>query len=153
MTEKTGFTLLEIMIVLVIVGIMSTVLVLNIGASTYTTFMSDAKKIAATLSIISDEAVYTNSVISCKIDTNGFNCRSYKNEQWSALNINKLVSWSWPKNFTVQQVLINGVPIKENETIKFFANGDQQPTSIQVSNGKYTTWVDGDMNGIFQVNN
>ena len=141
------------MIVITIVAIMSAVVVLNIGAPTYSTFMANAKKIAATLNVLSDEAVYTNSVVACDVDPQWFDCQSYKNGNWKPLNLLDLVSWTWPNNYTVVQVYINGLPIKQGEQIKFFANGDQQPTSLQVTDGRYTTWIDGDINGIFQVNN
>lgn len=132
---------------------MSSVVVLNVGAPTYATFIANAKKIAATLSILSDEAVYTNSVIVCSVDSNGFKCRGYKNGQWSNLDLAKIVSWTWPKNFAVEQLYVNDVQLKDGENIRFFANGDQQPTSLQVTDGKYRTWIDGDINGVFQVNN
>lgn len=151
--KQKGFTLLEILIVLAIIAIMSAVVVLNVSAPTYSAFMANARKIAATLSILNDEAVYTNSVLVCKVEDDGLSCQGYKNGNWSDINISTLVSWGWPKNFSIEQVYVNSVLLKQGETIKFFATGDQQPTSLQITDGRYTTWIDGDINGNFQVNN
>lgn len=151
--KKTGFTLLEILIVLAIVGIMSAVVVLNVNSPSYSSFMAESRKLAATLSILADEAVYTNSVVVCEPEQAGIYCQTYKNGEWKDLNIRKLVSWAWPKNFTIKQVYINGMPIKDGERIKFFANGDQPPVSLQVTNGKYNAWIDGNIYGDFEVSN
>jgi len=148
-----GFTLLEILVVLFIVSIMSAVVVLNVNAPSYANFIANARKIAATLSILSDEALYTNSVILCEVSSNGLQCRRYKNEQWTEINIAQLVSWTWPDGVTVENVYVNGVGLKDDRNIRFFASGDQQPISLQVTNGKYHTWIDGDISGVFQVNN
>lgn len=145
--------MLEILVVLLIVSIMSAVVVLNVNAPSYANFIANARKIAAMLSIISDEAVYTNSVVVCDVSTNGLECRRYKNEQWTNIDLPRLVSWRWPEDITVEQVYVNGVVLKEERNIRFFASGDQQPVSLHVTNGKYSTWIDGDISGLFQVNN
>jgi prepilin-type N-terminal cleavage/methylation domain-containing protein len=127
-SQHQGFTLIEIMIVLVIIAIMSGVVVLNVGSTNYSGFMAEGLKIASTLEIIADEAVYTNSVIVC--DVRG-----------------------WPKDMQIKTTYVNGRPLKDNEKIRFYPNGDVMPMSFQISNGIYTAWVDGNMNGIFVVNN
>lgn len=153
MSRKKGFTLLEILIVLAIVGIMSAVVVLNVSSPSYATFLSNARKISATLGILSDQAAYTNSIIVCNVETNSLSCKSYKNGNWTDLNLQNIISWSWPQNLTIEQVYVNGAPLKQGEKIKFLATGDQIPMSFQVTDGRYTTWIDGDLNGNFEVNN
>lgn len=148
-----GFTLIEIIIVLVIISIMSIVVVLNVNSSNYSGFMAEGAKIASTLEIIADEAVYTNSVITCDVNTNGFICQAYKNGEWQDLDLRKLITWSWPKNITIKTALINSKPLKDNEKIRFFPNGDIQPMSFQFTDGVHNAWVDGNMDGIFTVNN
>ena len=148
-----GFTLLEILIVLAIVAIMSSVVVLNVSAPSYAKFTADANKIAAAMGILCDQAVYTNSVIVCEVSPNALACKSYKNGNWTDLNLQNLISWAWPTNMTIEQVFINGATLKQGERLKFVATGVQAPISLQITNGRYTTWIDGDLNGNFQVNN
>ncbi len=148
-----GFTLLEILIVLAIIAIMSSVITLNIGASSYLTFMSKAKKIAVTLSVLNEEAIYTDSVIDCTINEANLECEKYKNGQWVDLNLNQIISWKWPNNIKVQSLVINGITVNNTNNIKFLPNDYGDQTSIQITDGEYYTWVDGDIHNNFQVNN
>jgi type II secretion system protein H len=150
---QQGFTLLEIMIVLVIIGIMASVVVLNVNSSNYSGFEADGLKIAATLEIIADESVYTNSVITCNVNPNGFICQGYKNGEWRDINLRNLISWSWPQSISIKSIYVNGRPIKDDEKIRFFPNGNISAMSFQISDGVHNAWVDGNINGEFEVNN
>lgn len=152
-SSKSGFTLIEIMIVMTIIAVMSAVVVLNVGSVNYSGFMADALKIASTLEIIADEAVYTNSVIACEVNADGFNCHSYKNGDWQDLNLKKLVVWSWPENMRIKAVYVDGHQLKDSDQIRFLPSGDIEQMSFLVSDGVHNAWVDGDMSGVFVVNN
>ncbi len=150
---KSGFTILEILIVFVIIAIMSSIVVLNVNVPSYSGFMANAHKIAAIMSLINDEAVYTNSVIICKPENNKLSCTSYKNGEFTDLDMRKISSWTWPDEMHIVDILINGVKMKQNENIRFFATGDQVPLSLKITNDKYSTWIDGDLGGNFTINN
>ena len=148
-----GFTLLEILIVLAIIAIMSSVVTLNINSSSYLTFMSSARKVAVTLSILNEEAIYTNSVIDCVINDATLECEKYKNGTWVDLNLKQIISWKWPNNIKVQNLVRNGVTISKANNIKFLPNDYGDQTSIQITDGQYYTWIDGDLHNNFEVNN
>ncbi len=148
-----GFTLIEIMIVLVIIAVMSAVLVLKVTAPSYSNFLSDANKIATLLELLGDEAVYTNSVIVCDIENTGLICQRYKNDEWSDIRLSNIASWSWPKKLKITQANVNGIPLKDKEKIRFFPNGDQSLLSIQITDGIRNAWIDGDLSGSFKVSN
>lgn len=152
-TLPRGFTLIEIMIVLVIIAIMAGVVVLNVNSSNYSGFMAEGLKISSTLEVIADEAVYTNSVIVCDVTDTGFVCQSYKNGEWRDLNMRSLVSWGWPRSIQVKAIYVNGRPIKDDEKLRFLPSGEIQAMSLQISDGVHNAWIDGDMDGNFQVNN
>ncbi len=148
-----GFTLIEIMIVLVIIGVMASVAMLKLTSSNYSGFAADGVKISSTLEVLADESVYTNSVVACDITNDGFVCQGYKNGEWRDINMRSLISWPWPRNIQIKSIYISGRPIKDDEKIRFFPNGNIPPMSFQFTDGTHTAWVDGDMNGDFQVNN
>lgn len=150
---KTGFTLIEIMIVLLIIGVMSAVATLSINAPSYSRFLASAEKLTTTFSLLSDQAIYTSSVVSCDLQTNNITCRSYRDGDWSDLDLKQLLSWGWPDDLTVKQILINGEPLKDKQQIKFLPSGDNDSLSVEVSNGEYSSWIDGDFTGQYKVAN
>lgn len=150
---KTGFTLIEIMIVLLIIGVMSAVATLSINAPSYSRFLASAEKLTTTFSLLSDQAIYTSSVVSCDLQTNNITCRSYRDGDWSDLDLKQLLSWGWPDNLIVKQILINGEPLKDKQQIKFLPSGDNDSLSVEVSNGEYSSWIDGDFTGQYKVAN
>ncbi|MEN9391114.1 MAG: type secretion system protein GspH [Pseudomonadota bacterium] len=151
--RKNGFTLIEILIVLVIVAVMSGIAVLSVGAPSYSGFMANANKIASTLDLLADQAIYTDSVISCDVLPTGFTCKSYKNGEWSDLNIQNIISWGWPPRMQVEKTLIDGSQLKEKQKIKFYPNGDISEMSFLVTDSVHHTWIDETPNGNFVVNN
>ena len=151
--RNKGFTLIEIIIVLVIIGVMSSVVVLSVTAPSYSRFMGSVEKLSSTMSILADEAVYSSSVISCQVTPNSMECRRYFDGDWSELPIRKLVSWGWPKDLKILRVLQSGVSIHADEPIRFFPSGDNPALSIQVGDGSFTAWIDSDLTGRYKVSN
>lgn len=152
--RNQGFTLIEIMIVLVIIAIMSSLAMLGLSSSSYSSYIAQVNKISAALNLLADEAVYTDSVIACNIIENtGFSCQTYKNGEWNNLNVGKVVSWAWPKDISVNLIRVNGVSLKEGEMIRFFPTGELPSMAFRVTNGVYTSWIEGGVNGDFEVNN
>ncbi len=151
--RANGFTLIEVMIVLVIIGVMSAIATMSINAPSYSRFLASAEKLTATFSILSDDAIYTSSVIACSLGTDSIKCSRYRDGEWQDLNLKKILSWSWPDNMVIKRVLINGNPIREKQLVKFLPSGDNDSLSVEVSNGEFTSWIDSDLTGKYKVSN
>ncbi len=150
--SQTGFTLFEILIVLLIIAVMSGVATLQIGSTSNRTFIADANKMSNTFEILADEAVYTNSIIVCSVGNQNLSCSSYKDGEWSELNLHDLVSWGWPKNLEIKEIYVDDILLTNDQRIRFLPSGAIQPMSFKVTDGTYTAWIDGDMDGSFIVN-
>ena len=153
MMRNKGFTLIEIIVVLVIIGVISAVVVLSVSAPSYSRFMSGVEKLSSTLAIIADEAVYSGSVISCSVTPTSMECKRYHDGDWSELPIRKLVSWGWPKDLKIMAIIVNGIPLRDKEPLRFFSSGDNPKISLQVSDGVYSAWIDSDLTGRYKISN
>lgn len=149
----SGFTLIEILVVLVIIAILTSVVTISISNARYADFVANANKVATILEILNDEALYTNSLISCGVENGKFDCAKYKNGEWHDININRITSIVWPKELKIKKILINQVSLKFNEKVQFLPIGNLNPISIWITNNKYSTWIDGDVYGNFKVSN
>ena len=132
---------------------MSGVVVLSVGAPSYSRFMSGVEKISSTLSIIADEAVYSGDAISCNLTSSTIECKHYQDGEWVPLPIRKLVSWGWPKELKILKVIVNGIPLKDKEPLRFFSSGDNASLSIEIGDGTFTAWIDSDLTGRYKVSN
>lgn len=147
----SAFTMVEVLLVMLIIGILTSLVTLNMSSPNYARFKSDVQKISSLLSIVADEAIYTNSVIACKVEPENFICKKYHDGEWSDLSLKKLVSWSWPQNLKIEDVYIDGIPLLANEPIKFLPTGDNSGMSFKVGNGDFSAWIDNDASGRFGI--
>jgi general secretion pathway protein H len=150
--KKLGFTLIEMMVVLFVIGILSTVTMMSINAPSFTRFLTKAEQLSESLAILSDEAIYSGSLISCNLRKESISCRRYRDGEWSDLDLRRVFSWGWPDSVVIKQVMINGTPINgEKQTVNFDPSGDNDLLSIEVSDGVYTVWIYGDLTGKYWV--
>lgn len=148
-----GFTLIEILVVLVIIAILTSIVTISVGNARYADFLANANKIATILEILNDDAVYTNSLISCGTEKGKFDCAKYKNGEWHDINIDRITSIIWPKEIIIKQIIVNQVILKSDEKVQFLPIGNLNPMSIWISYNGFSTWIDGDIYGNFKVSN
>ncbi len=153
MHKPNGFTLIEMMLVVVIIAVMTTIVTLSVSSPSFGRFLVGAEQFSSTLSVLSDESIYSGDVIACKLTATSISCNRYRqgDNEWTEIDMRKVVSWGWPKGLKILKVLVNGVPLKDNEPIRFFPSGDNASLSIQVGDDEYSAWIDSDLVGRYKV--
>lgn len=91
-TKKTaaGFTLLELLVVLVIAGIMLGLVTLNAIPNKQQTLQGDAQRIAALLQLARDEAIVRNRQVAFELDSEHYRFYVRDSEGWKLLTDNDL---------------------------------------------------------------
>lgn len=155
-SRQQGFTLIEILVVIVIMGIAVSMVVLNISLPGYYKFKSQVDMVSNTLSMISDQAIYTGNTVVCKVTTNNLLCKQYVDEEWVEMDINRIISWHWPpEKLKFKQIMIEGLNYPIGSVIAFVPSGDNSRMSLQLTSddGKFSSWIDSDLLGRYNVSN
>ncbi len=86
-----GFTLLELLIVLVIVSVLLGAIALNTGQSERQALQGDARRIALLMQLARDEAIVRNRAIAFEVDEYHYRFLIRQNDSWQALNDDALL--------------------------------------------------------------
>lgn len=88
--KNTGFTLLELLVVLVVVGVMLGLVTLNALPNKQQSLQKDAQRIALLLELAREEAIVRNSQVAFVIDTDRYRFYVRDNKDWKLLTDNDL---------------------------------------------------------------
>jgi len=88
--KNTGFTLLELLVVLVVVGVMLGLVTLNALPNKQQSLQKDAQRIALLLELAREEAIVRNNQVAFEIDTDQYRFYVRNNKDWKLLTDNDL---------------------------------------------------------------
>lgn len=154
--KQQGFTLIEILVVIVIMGIAASVILFSVSLPSYYKFKSQVDTVANTLSMISDQSIYTGHTIVCKVTDKTIGCKQYIEDDWVELDINRIISWHWPpEKIKFKQIVIEGLSYPIGSVIVFVPSGDNARMSLQIvsEDGKFSSWIDSDLLGRYNISN
>lgn len=126
-----GFTLIEVMVVVVIVGIMLTFasLSLNVGTSPAET---EAKRLAALARLAAEEAVLTNTELALRLGRDGYRFQTLGENGWQDLEDDPTFR---PRRFGAPLVVEGEI---EGDPVSF--SGEQAPAVFFLSSGEVSVF-------------
>lgn len=144
------------LVVIVIMGIAASIVLFNVNMPSYYKFKSQVELVSNTLSMIADQAIYSGNTVVCKVNSNNLLCRQYVDEDWTDLDLHRLISWHWPpERLKFKQLIIEGLRYPIGSVIVFLPSGDNPRMSLQISSddGKFSSWIDSDLLGRYNISN
>lgn len=151
-----GFTLIEILVVIFIMSIVTSVAVLTISRNENRQLESFAKEIQQKIRLMEEEAMLKPSVLGLAIRDNAFQFSTYQKSSWLLTENERRVDDSIPHNIELSlEISGKKIPLQSDNNEKHFphivisTNGDITPFTIYVARkGKSPRYiVKGDANG------
>jgi len=104
-TRTRGFSLLELIIVLVIIGVIVGAISISITDTRGDNLHFEARRLAARLNLAVDEAILINQELGLEVETNGYRFLSLNDEHWQAISSeedNQLHEQKLPEEMEIQ---------------------------------------------------
>ena len=132
-----GFTLLEILAVMVIIGIMLTFVTLSTGSDQRAEQMErEAQRLAALLQLASEEAVMRSEQLALRVGETGYEFMIMENDQWTALADDRpLRPRELPAGIELR------LELQENQPPELIAEDSEQPQVFILSSGEMTPFL------------
>ncbi len=115
-TKHKAFTLLELLVVLVIVGIMLGAIALNAAPGDRQFLQNEAQRIALLLQLARDEAIVRNRPVAFEADASQYHFLIRQNDSWQLLTEDAILRERafkrGPLELSIKPVLKEGLPLR-----------------------------------------
>lgn len=149
--RQRGFTLLELLVVLVIAGILLGAVALNAMPGNGQLVRDDAQRIALLLQAARDEAIVRNRAIALEIDDQRYRFLIRQNDNWQILTQDALLRERefrrTPLGVTLVPATSDRLPLR----IVFGREPVDKPFALQLTLGTHSATIQADGIGNFQV--
>lgn len=151
LAKRDGFTLLELLVVLVIVGIMLGVAALNAMPGERQILQNEAQRIASLLQLARDEAIVRNRPIAFEADGNRYRFLIRQNDKWEPLKEDAILRERefkrGPLEISISPAATEGLPLR----IVFGREPVDKSFLLTLALGGHSAAVRADGIGHFQV--
>jgi len=132
-TKHRGFTLIEVMTVVFIIGVIITFASLSIGQNSDHTLEEEAKRLQYLIKLASEESVLRSTSLTIAITKEGYQFEKIEGDQFVPLEKDKLFrKREFPADMKIDME-IQGQPVS-------FENKDQPPRIFILSSGEMTAF-------------
>lgn len=141
-----GFTLVELLVVLVIVGVGAGLIALSVGSDERRTTEREAKRLAGALEHAAATAQWRAETLGVSADGAGYRFwRRDADNRWSTLTSDDvLAARVLPTGITVVPLAYAGAPVAANAILPFRASGRNEPFTLVVGSPTWSLQIDAD---------
>lgn len=151
-SRSGGFTLIEILVVLAIVGIALGMIAVNLSRDTAAVLEDDARRLALVLQYAHDEAVTAGRPIAWTPDAEGYGfLRRERGQGWARIETARadgaLAPRAWPAHVRLAEASVAGVALPSGEPLVFSPSGFNEPFVVVLASGSWRIALAGDVAG------
>jgi general secretion pathway protein H len=132
-----GYTLIELLVVMFVLGILASIVALNMKPHRDAALATDASRLAALFSLAADEAQIRSRTIAWQADSDGYRFLIASDRGWVALDDNAFRARSWTQAPVAATLSRGHFSPSQGEKIEipFEKNGVQPPFTLELSAG------------------
>jgi general secretion pathway protein H len=141
-----GFTLLELLVVLVVLAIVAGLVTTNLGGGERRGVEREAKRLAGALEHAAALAQWRGETLGVSADERGYRFwRRGDDDRWSALaDDDVLAPRTLPVGFMVAAATFAGAPVAADAILPFRASGRNEPYALMLASPAWSLFVTGD---------
>jgi general secretion pathway protein H len=130
-----GFTLVELLVVLVVLGIAASLAVANLGSDERRDIQREAKRLAGALEHAAALAQWTSETLGVSAEGSGYRFwRRDTDDHWTPFAADEvLAARALPAGLTVAPTSYAGAPVPPDAIVPFRASGRNEPYSLTLS--------------------
>jgi general secretion pathway protein H len=143
MNQKRGFTLIEILAVLAIIGVAIALAQVRFARSAAQTLDDEARRLALVLEFARDEAMTQGCTVAwiSRSDSHRVGCRRAA----------EYATHAWPRGIALERVSIAGVPVSRDAALLFTPSGINAPFELILATEGHRVLLSGDALGRVSV--
>lgn len=149
MRRRSGYTLIEVLVVIVILSIASGLVVVNLGRDRGALLEEDARRLALVLQFARDQAITRGQPFAWTADASGYKfSRRQRGRGWVQVDAAEgLAARAWPEHLRLTRLRISGLVVPPGEPLIFTASGFNQPYDLVLASGPWQVVLAGDLAG------
>ncbi|QSP93956.1 type II secretion system minor pseudopilin GspH [Marinobacter salinisoli] len=140
-----GFTLIEILVVLVVVGLLASLAVMTLGGgSQQRELEGEVRELYLLMQTAAEQAVFNNSEVGLQLEADGYQFLVYEDEsqEWAPSEERMFRSRSFPEWLVVTEYIESDAPRlssgedKVRPDVVFFSSGETTPFELEFNIGR-----------------
>ena len=141
-----GFTLIEVLVVVVIIAIASGVVIANLGGDDRSRTEREVKRLAGALEHAAALAQWTGETLGVSADGAAYRFwRRRSDDRWIALDDDAVLApWVLPADFTITPASYAGAPVAVDAVLPFRPSGRNEPYALLLANSAWSVLIAGD---------